>query len=565
MTQNRVPCRGLRSLGAYKLFGRIGSGGMATVHLAQKRGAEDWLAIKRIHPHLAARSDVQNMFLNEARILAQLDHPVICGVLDSSFDGKAPYFVMRYLHGVPLAAVITQFLTLGRALPVNLMAYIAATVCEGLHYAHEVTGQDGRPLGLVHRDISPQNIFVTFDGRVHLLDFGVAKATGAEALSQTGRIKGKYAYMSPEQVSAQRLDRRSDIFSLGIVLWEALTGRHLFKRNNDAATLRAIKTAAVPAPSELNPDVPQQLDAIVARSLVADPARRYATADALGSALWRYLTTAPNPVGSDELAEVLSGTFPPPPTPEERARGTFGAFVGWTTPEAEPLARVDLGRGPAIRDPMSQDDSLAPAFGSAPPTWLDVIESNVTAPAHKYGGSGAVADPAPATAREPAPVSPIERPTDDADRQDLATTVAPASSGEAKTVAPLPVTSAEQAATVESSVATVETRGTTEGDRTAVFVPRVEPATGLGLTDRPPVGRPDQGRIDRRHRGPGGRPQSTLTDYGKTVLPDDGTAQWPSSARTVTPRWPSPSLGPWLAIVVVAVVLIVVVLAFTAG
>ncbi len=320
---------------------------MATVHLARSRDGDDWLAIKRIHPHLADHPDVQRMFLNEARLLAQLDHPVVCGILDASLIHETPYLVMRYLHGVSLSALITRLLAVAQPVPVNLMAYIAATLCDGLHYAHQAVGDDGQPLNLVHRDISPQNIFLTFMGGVHLLDFGVAKAAGFEDLTRTGRVKGKYAYMSPEQVAGQVVDRRSDIFSLGIVLWESLTGRHLFKRRNDIDTLRAIKSAAVPAPSELNPEVPQQLDAIVARSLVADRRRRFSSAEALGSALWRYLTAAKPPVGADELSEALSLVFPRPPTPEERAAGAHRHFPGWPReggsmhPDASAAAIVD--------------------------------------------------------------------------------------------------------------------------------------------------------------------------------------------------------------------------------
>ena len=334
---------------------------MATVHLARGRDGDDWLAVKRIHAHLADRPTVQKMFMNEAKLLSRLDHPVICGLLDYSVAEDAPYLVMRYLHGVSLSALITRLLSLERPLPFDLMAYVAATICDGLHYAHESSGADGQPLGLVHRDISPQNIFLTFVGGVHLLDFGVAKAAGFETLTRTGRIKGKYAYMSPEQVGGDGVDRRSDIFSLGIVLWEALTGRHLFKRKSDIATLQAIKSAAVPAPSELNPNVPQQLDAIVARSLVADRRRRFATAQDLGLALWRYLTGISRPVGADELSEALAAVFPRPPSPEQRARGLGGDFPGWTDPRVrirspDPAVSPPVFGGSPLDGPASASD-----------------------------------------------------------------------------------------------------------------------------------------------------------------------------------------------------------------
>ena len=342
---------------------------MATVHLARAARAEGWLAIKRIHAHLADRPDVRRMFLNEAKLLTHLDHPVICGVLDYSIDEDTPYLVMRYLHGVSLSAFISQLRASARTIPVDLMAYIAATICDGLHYAHEATDAAGRTLNLVHRDISPQNIFVTFDGRVHLLDFGVAKAAGFEALSRTGRIKGKYAYMSPEQLGSDPIDRRSDIFALGIVLWESLTGRHLFKRKNDVDTLRAVKTGAVPAASELNSRVPQQLDAVVARSLVADRRRRFQDAQDLGSALWRYLTSVQTPSGADELAETLAAAFPQPPTPEERARGERMPFPGWTDPRVDlaPGGPTAIVEGPAPSAPISQPSRNDPTHLDAGP------------------------------------------------------------------------------------------------------------------------------------------------------------------------------------------------------
>ena len=370
----------MEKLGPYTLYGRIGSGGMATVHLARRQASDEWLAIKRIHPHLAIDPDVQTMFLNEAKILSQLSHPVICGVLDYSVTDDTPYLVMRYLHGVSLGALITRYLTLARPVPVNLMAYIAATVCDGLHYAHEACGENRQPLGLVHRDISPQNIFITFGGSVHLLDFGVAKATGFARLTRTGRVKGKYAYLSPEQVTGHPVDRRSDVFSLGIVLWESLTGRHLFKRKRDIDTLRAIKTGAVPAPSELNASIPQQLDAIVARALVADRRRRFQAAEDLGGALWRFLTAVEEPIAADELSEALAVVFPHPPTPAKRARGDFGSFPGWTNPGTSRRRNTPPDNGAItaphelppfeVRPDTITADAIDPA-AVAPPSILD--------------------------------------------------------------------------------------------------------------------------------------------------------------------------------------------------
>jgi serine/threonine-protein kinase len=339
----------------YLLYGKIAAGGMASVFLAQTaEDAGDWLAVKRVHPHLSSRDDVRQMFLNEAKLLSQLDHPNICGILDYGIHQDTPFLVMRYLHGAPLSGMIRRTLDLGRRLPIDLMAYVIACVCEGLHYAHEAKGSAG-PLGLVHRDISPQNIFITFAGDVKLLDFGVAKAAGYQGLTRTGHIKGKYAYMSPEQVGAQPLDRRSDIFSLGIVLWESITGRHLFKRKREIDTLRAIARAKVPAAAELNAAVPKSLDQIVARALHAEQDRRYQTAQEMGTALWSYLTTTQVPMGSDEVAEIMSATYPDAPRPGELGPNATELEVPAATQSDRPSVE-DLSTGESVVITADEDE-----------------------------------------------------------------------------------------------------------------------------------------------------------------------------------------------------------------
>lgn len=310
--------QGGEEFGRYTIYGKIAAGGMASVFLGREReNARRWVAIKRVHPHLIARRDVVQMFLNEAKLLSRLDHPNICGIIDFGIQQDSPYIVMRYLHGVPLSSLLRRLIDQKKELPVDLMAFIAANTLQGLHYAHEAVDSDGQPLGLVHRDISPQNIFITFDGDIALLDFGVAKAAGYAGFTRTGHIKGKYAYMSPEQVEAHPLDRRSDVFSLGIVLWESLAGKHLFRRKRHIDTLRAIARAEVPPISNANPNVPHALEAIIARALVGDRRLRYATAKAMAEDLGAYLSQRTAVTSRSEAADLLAIMFPDRRHPSE--------------------------------------------------------------------------------------------------------------------------------------------------------------------------------------------------------------------------------------------------------
>ncbi len=376
----------VEQFGHYTLFGKIAAGGMASVYLGRPNGDDGWYAVKRVHPHLASRADVMQMFMNEAKILSRLEHQNICGITDYGITDGSPFLVMRYLHGAPLSGLLRRILDNKTPIPIDLMAYVVACTCEGLHYAHDATGEDGRALGLVHRDISPQNIFVTFSGEVKLLDFGVAKAAGFQSFTRTGHIKGKYAYMSPEQVEATPLDRRSDVFSLGIVLWEMMTGRHLFKRKREIDTLRAITRAVVPAASEVNGEVPQTLDAICAKALVAHKDRRYQNASEMGQALWAHLTAATNPMGSDEVAEIMLATFPDKPSPKQIAQVP-------TDPDIEALAddtdsAIDVigaktpRTGADVPDAAPTPHTGQPLPGSEPISWAeaDLIGSESRTP-----------------------------------------------------------------------------------------------------------------------------------------------------------------------------------------
>lgn len=273
---------GLSSIGRYEIVGHLAKGGMAEILLARLKGPSGFerpVAIKRILPHLAEQQRFVDMFLDEARIAAAIRHKNVVQVTDLGHSGEHLYLVMEYLEGENVASLIKRSLVEQRPLPYGMTAHVIAEACAGLHAAHELCGEDGHPLGVVHRDISPQNVLVTYSGEVKLLDFGIAKAlVRVAAETDTGELKGKVEYMSPEQARGQPLDRRSDLFALGIVLHEMIARRRLFKRDSVLASFEAITKEPLILPSKVARDCPPALDRVVARALARDPADRYATA-----------------------------------------------------------------------------------------------------------------------------------------------------------------------------------------------------------------------------------------------------------------------------------------------
>ena len=264
-------------IGRHAVVGYIATGGMAELFLGKEPTGRP-VVIKRILPHLARQTSFVSMFIDEARIGSRAKHPNLVEVYELGQVGNDLFLVMEYLVGENLAGLVRRLTKRNERMAWGLCAYIVAEVCDGLHAAHELTDEAGNHLELVHRDVSPQNVFVTYGGDVKLLDFGVA--TAAHRLTQTasGEVKGKYAYMSPEQCRGEPLDRRSDIFSLGIVLYELTTLRRLFKRTNELQVMKAITEEPIPRPTREAPDYPQALEDICVRALARDPAQRYSTA-----------------------------------------------------------------------------------------------------------------------------------------------------------------------------------------------------------------------------------------------------------------------------------------------
>ncbi|WP_224247527.1 serine/threonine protein kinase [Hyalangium gracile] len=278
------------AFGKYELLRKIASGGMGQVFLARERGAVERLVVlKLILPHLAEDEEFLSMFLEEARLVARLQHPNLVTILELAEVEGRHCLAMEYVQGDDVRRLDKQARLKGRLLPPGLVLRIISEAASGLDYAHKARDAQGQPLRLVHRDVSPQNILVGFDGAVKIIDFGVAKAAGSGHQTATGVLKGKYPYMSPEQASGQAVDGRSDQFALGVVLWELLTGRRLFKGETDLMTLRLVKDCQVPPPSQLNTRLPAGLDEVVLRALAPTPEKRYPDCGALRLALEDYI------------------------------------------------------------------------------------------------------------------------------------------------------------------------------------------------------------------------------------------------------------------------------------
>jgi serine/threonine-protein kinase len=278
-------------IGRHSVVGYIATGGMAELFLGKEPTGKP-VVIKRILPHLARQTTFVSMFIDEARIGSRAKHPNLVEVHELGQVGVDLFLVMEYLVGENLAGIVRRLTKRGERISYGLAAYIIAEVCDGLHFAHELQDDEtNKPLELVHRDVSPQNVFITYGGDVKLLDFGVATASQRLTQTASGEVKGKYAYMSPEQCSGDPLDRRSDIFSLGTVLYELTTLHRLFKRPNELQVMRAITEDPIPRPKTELPDYPPCLEEILVRALARDPDDRYATAAEMRDDLLRAIQT----------------------------------------------------------------------------------------------------------------------------------------------------------------------------------------------------------------------------------------------------------------------------------
>jgi len=317
----------------YELFGAMAAGGTSTVHLGRLHGTAGFvkpIAVKRLHPHLAADPTLRRVLVEEARLVSRISHPNVVAVLDIVEDEGELFLVLEYVHG----ATVSELVADGRRLPPPLAVAILKDALTGLHAAHHARDASGALLGLVHRDVSPRNVIVTTDGIGKILDFGIAKARARQSSTREGHVRGSLPYMAPEQLGDEPLTARTDVYGAAVVLWEALTGARLFDGETEAAIVKRILDHDVRAPSTVVPELPRALDAVVLRGLARDPEQRFAS--------------------GLEMALALEASLAP-------ARS---AEVGvWVTAHAE----TELARRQALLDGGAEVEEPAAALPAAPP------------------------------------------------------------------------------------------------------------------------------------------------------------------------------------------------------
>jgi serine/threonine protein kinase len=372
-------------IGKYTVRRMIAEGGMAEIYLCSVQGPEGFtkeLVIKRVRAFLASQPSFQQMFIAEARVASQLNHPNLVQIFDFDRHLDTYYLAMEYVRGPSLWGVMRRCRELQITVPPVLAAKVGADIARGLQYAHKLTREDGQPLNLVHRDLTPHNVLLSYDGAVKLADFGIAKASTHH--TEPGRLKGKFAYMAPEQARGEETDHRTDIYALGIVLWELVTGEPCFDAPSDVQLLRAVQESKVEPLQRKRPDVSPVLDAAIMKALERDPALRHQTALELERALSRYVLDNADELEDTDLSAFLQKLFPGEPAPGAETRAE--TLVPKATP-ATPHGKTELF------DPARL---VPPVRGSTPvrPSPSEAVEPRVRA--GSKSGSGSV----------PAPVQP---------------------------------------------------------------------------------------------------------------------------------------------------------------
>ena len=357
-------------LGQYRLEERIAVGGMAEVWRASMEGVEGFskrVAIKKILPHLAENEQFVTMFVDEAKLVAQLSHENLVDIYDLGRSGKDLFIAMEYIEGDDLRAILNRSRRAGVQIPEMHAVYIGCKIARALEYAHACKDGEGNPLGLVHRDVSPRNIMIRRDGQVILCDFGVAKAVSSMARTEIGALKGKIQYMSPEQAYGARVDGRSDVFSLGSILFELVTGRRVFVEDAEIPLLEAVRQCRIEPPQSLRPELSSRAAEIISRSLKKDPNRRYLTAGEMRRELEELLLTYEPPANQEALAQWLLEL-------PETAQAAAPAAPADSDHEA-PLEE-DSAESPAVADEVELPSEVATSTADydevydSSPSWL---------------------------------------------------------------------------------------------------------------------------------------------------------------------------------------------------
>ncbi len=396
-----------QDFGRYQLLKKLATGGMAEVWLARQHGIEGFerlAVVKRILPHLADDPEFLQMFVNEAKIAARFNHPNIAQIYELGETNGTFFIAMEYIHGEDLGRLMRKAWSAGQWIARPLSIRIVASACEGLHYAHNKTDDSGKPLKVVHRDISPQNILISFDGSVKVVDFGIAKAADQVSMTRSGAIKGKFAYMSPEQAGGKPLDNRSDIFAIGLVLYELLTGVRPLKRQSELATLQVAVECSIQRPSEVA-DVPAEVDGVVMRALAKAPEERYRDARAFQSALEEFLVGQRWVASSVQISELMATLFSDRLDEEKR--------LGQPYPDAKDgSVSGDAVAQPSLSDPAPTQQARTPGHGAiqeweAPPGRTEPQGRAVERPSHPSGRKGKLgrSPPGPAPVTDPATLS----------------------------------------------------------------------------------------------------------------------------------------------------------------
>ncbi|MFY2564230.1 protein kinase domain-containing protein [Corallococcus terminator] len=379
-------------IGKYVVRRKLAEGGMAEIYLCTARGAEGFekeVVIKRVRAFLASDPEFVGMFIAEARLASRLNHENVVQIFDFDKHEDTYYLAMEYVRGCSLWELRRKSKELMDPVPPVLVAHLGAEVARGLHYAHRLK-VNGQPLDLVHRDVTPHNVLLSYDGAVKLTDFGIAKA--GKKLTQPGVLKGKFAYMSPEQARGEAVDSRTDLFALGVVLWEMLTGGRLFDGESEVAVLRAVQHSVIPPPARLNPAVPPELDAVVMRALEREPSARFQTAGELERALAQCVMKHATSVDDTDLGAFMRRLFPGSltqamPTVQERTHVVEGTPVPdddddgdlLPPPRREPTAVMVAGRA-SVATPSSPDDDVDASTFVLPRRGEDVEALSVPLP-----------------------------------------------------------------------------------------------------------------------------------------------------------------------------------------